>query len=317
MIDIYNDTNIYIISSPNHFTGGTLLLHQLADKLQNIGFKVLMYYIPQQENPMHAEFQKFNLQYTSEIIDNRRNVLIIPEIFPFELLKYQKIRTAFWWLSVDNYARSFKNASKKRQLFNRVMGYHGLYKKALYQLCQSQYALDFLAAKGIQGMMLSDYLHDQFITEKISIPAKHDTVLYNPKKGQEFTQRLIASAPEIEWKPLLDMTPYEVFENMLLSKVYIDFGFHPGKDRIPREAAICGCCIITGKQGAAANDKDVSIPKEYKFDENNLRLIIEKIKEILANYSLHSKRFNQYRTSIKNEKQEFDNQVNLFFNKKY
>lgn len=29
---------------------------------------------------------------------------------------------------------------------------------------------------------------------------------------------------------------------MRKAKVYIDFGFHPGKDRIPREAVMCGAC---------------------------------------------------------------------------
>lgn len=55
---------------------------------------------------------------------------------------------------------------------------------------------------------------------------------------------------------------------MSKSKVYIDFGNHPGKDRIPREAAISGCIVITGKRGAAAFAEDVCIPETYKFDES-------------------------------------------------
>ena len=30
-------------------------------------------------------------------------------------------------------------------------------------------------------------------------------------------------------------------------KLYIDFGGFPGKDRLPREAVMHDCCIITGK----------------------------------------------------------------------
>lgn len=52
------------------------------------------------------------------------------------------------------------------------------------------------------------------------------------------------------------------------SMIYIDFGEHPGKDRIPREAAMRDLIVITGRDGAAVNDVDVSIPKKYKIDRN-------------------------------------------------
>ena len=35
------------------------------------------------------------------------------------------------------------------------------------------------------------------------------------------------------------------------TKVYLDFGYHPGKDRMPREAALFNNCIITNKKGSA------------------------------------------------------------------
>lgn len=313
MIYLNNQSIIYIISSPAHFTGGTLLLHQLADWLQCHGFNVRMYYIPNIENPIHAEFKKFNLKVCERIEDDKNHLLIIPEIFPFELLKYKKIKTAFWWLSVDNYFRSFKNASKKRQLYNKLMGYHGLYKKAHYHFCQSQYAVDFLKKSKINSLFLSDYLHDKFISEDINFPDKQNTILYNPKKGQEFTQQLINAAPDLNWKPLINMTPEQVYDTLLGSKVYIDFGFHPGKDRFPREAAICGCCIITGKRGAASNSLDLPIPKEYKFEENEINLIVEKIRFVLENFDSCQAQLSDYRDKIRNEKSDFDQQANRIF----
>lgn len=59
-------------------------------------------------------------------------------------------------------------------------------------------------------------------------------------------------AQDLRWVPLIGMTTEEMRSCMSKSKVYIDFGNHPGKDRIPREAAISGCIVITGKRGAAA-----------------------------------------------------------------
>ena len=45
-------------------------------------------------------------------------------------------------------------------------------------------------------------------------------------------------AQDLRWVPLIGMTTEEMRSCMSKSKVYIDFGNHPGKDRIPREAAI-------------------------------------------------------------------------------
>lgn len=55
-------------------------------------------------------------------------------------------------------------------------------------------------------------------------------------------------ARELNFKPIINMTRDEVIRELQRAKVYIDFGNHPGKDRIPREAAILGCCAIVGKR---------------------------------------------------------------------
>ncbi|MGC8677909.1 MAG: hypothetical protein ACP5UF_06830 [Hydrogenobaculum sp.] len=82
------------------------------------------------------------------------------------------------------------------------------------------------------------------------------------------------------------MTRDQVIETLQKAKVYIDFGNHPGKDRIPREAAILGCCVITGKRGSATFFEDVPIPEEYKFEERY-------------------QDFNYYRQVIRNEPTKF------------
>ena len=79
--------------------------------------------------------------------------------------------------------------------------------------------------------------------------------------------------PNLHWKAIENMSTEEVAELLNRSKVYIDFGNHPGKDRFPREAAISGCCIITGQRGAAANDIDVMIPRSYKFPDKTSSIL--------------------------------------------
>ena len=68
------------------------------------------------------------------------------------------------------------------------------------------------------------------------------------------------------------MTEREVEDCLSQAKVYIDFGGHPGKDRIPREAALCGCCVVTGRRGAAGNDVEVPINQSYKLVRCKMKL---------------------------------------------
>lgn len=69
-------------------------------------------------------------------------------------------------------------------------------------------------------------------------------------------------------------------------KVYIDFGQHPGMDRIPREAAACGCLVLVGERGSASYFNDVPLPAEYKIDLRNpdMDALVLKINKMLANY---------------------------------
>jgi hypothetical protein len=138
-------------------------------------------------------------------------------------------------------------------------------------------------------------------------------VAYNPAKGYRFTKKLIQQCPDIEFRSIADLPPEAVVETLLSAKVYIDFGNHPGKDRLPREAATCGCCVITGRRGAANNDIDIPIPPEYKFSETNIESIKKIILECLSNYSSHQRNFASYVKKIRSEKAVFEQQGESIF----
>ena len=125
---------------------------------------------------------------------------------------------------------------------------------------------------------------------------------------------MIEAAPDLNWVPLEDMSNEEVRGKLKTSKVYIDFGDHPGKDRFPREAAISGCCVITGKRGSAAYD-DVPIPEEYQFEDSvtSIPAIVETIRECLVDYDRRMRDFDGYRSTIKAEKNKFIEDVRSIF----
>ena len=112
---------------------------------------------------------------------------------------------------------------------------------------------------------------------------------------------------------------YEVLERYYEetgAKVYVDFGNHPGKDRIPREAAISGCCVITGMHGAAKFHEDVPIPNKYKVDDLedlDVSHVRDLILDIFEHYDERIDDFEEYRTMIRGEKEKFiKDAMNLF-----
>jgi hypothetical protein len=128
--------------------------------------------------------------------------------------------------------------------------------------------------------------------------------------------RIIKDNPHIKFIPLKNYSMFEVIKILSKSKIYMDFGYHPGVDHLPREAAILKNCIITNKEGSAYYQKAVSINLKYKFDEKkrNLSKIKLLIKKIFFNFELELRNFDNYVERLKKEKIQFKKQVSNIFN---
>lgn len=324
---------VYLICPAHAATGGPELLHQLGYKLRKMGIEAFMHYFPvKHKDPVHPNYRHYDVPFASVIENKPENVVIFPEIwlgalFRQSLKNTQKI---IWWLSVDNY---YKNLNKpKKSIFSNWNAWLKgravipdtpsiqilLQDTAIMHLAQSEYALNFLQKSGFEQIAyLSDYLSPIFLAEsaRVNLDQKKDQVLYNPKKGLAFTQRLMAAAPDIKWLALEQMNPAEVAATLAASKVYIDFGQHPGKDRFPREAAVMGCCIITGKRGAAAFETDLPLPVGFKFEDLDTEIpqVIARIRECFADFKNQQSLFASYISKIRAEERKFDDDVHRLF----
>ncbi len=351
-IKIYPNTKVYVVAPANTATGGPELLHQLVFRLRNhLNIDAYMYYVPADlPDPVHPEYKQYNNPYVEDIEDKKENILIVPEVIDgIEVLpKYSEIRKVIWWLSVDNFYLSAILSSKRNFFFRRVVNkisslifnrhlfdINALAMRKLtrlnlsdfdqvkqvdFHLVQSYYAMYHLDSNGISKrkiFYLSDYLNGNFFRIETDLSKKEDIVVYNPKKGFSFTRKIMKSASGVKFVPLINMTRQQVIETLQKAKVYIDFGNHPGKDRIPREAAILGCCVITGKRGSAKYFEDVPIPEEYKFEdkEENIPKIIEKLKDCFENFERRYEDFEYYRKVIKEEPQKFLEDLRRIFTK--
>lgn len=325
------NSKVFVVCPANVATGGPLLLHQLAYKLIQNGIKASMYYFETENcnmnNPVHDFYKDFHIPYNTIIDDDSENLLVIPEVLPEYIFKFKNIQKVIWWLSVDNYLVSHTRKpsfSTKRFLGLKPKQYFYDFKKSPlhFHWAQSIYAIDFLKSKKITKIeYLSDYLDSVFLSEVSSLSFedlnKQNIIAYNPKKGFDITKQLIEFTPQFKWVAIENMTPLQVKDLLLMSKIYIDFGNHPGKDRIPREAAICGCIVITNKQGSANYFQDVSIGDEYKFN----KILDEKdafstlVEDIFNNFLIHVEKFKSYRELITNEEQKFNTDLNNIINK--
>ena len=308
---------IYVLCPNLHKSGGPELLHQLVWQINEFGGCANLAFVMKHgdlyANPALVHYVKGHIVTQEEIEDSEDNAVIIPEGFPEAADKLQRIHKLFWWMSVDNYKRYYDFApqpvEERMQRICAEMEYH---------LCQSFYAAEYVRSYGVPEdriLMLGDYLNDAYLNmPEPKRSGREDRILYNPIKDQMIGE-LMEAHPELPWTPIEKMTTDQVRELMCRSKVYIDFGMHPGKDRMPREAALCGCCVITGRRGSAAYFEDVSIPEEFRLDEQSVNVdgIIKRIVECLEHYETNSAKLDEYRIKIQNEKAEFESAVHDIF----
>lgn len=316
---------IQVICPPAFTTGGPEALHQLVHAAREQGIDARIVYLPKPQDKIHAtpeSYNVYNISVDEDIIDSPTNLVIVPERDTWRLTNLKRSKKAIWWLSIDNFYISVKEQNKK--VLKRILKINKSFDivkpdKSILHYCQSDYARKYLMASGIENIhMLTDYLRDDFIekTSQTQFPTRKNRVAFNPIKGFETTQRIIAACPDVEFIKLENMSPAQVIDTLRSSAIYMDFGNHPGRDRIPREAAICGCIIFTGTRGSASNSIDVPILERYKFDEfapDFIKSFCMRLHEVLKEPEKYQSDFDSYRDRIRSQKSTFFNEVNANF----
>ena len=81
---------------------------------------------------------------------------------------------------------------------------------------------------------------------------KKNIICYS-NKSNDFVKKIsnYTNYKMIELKNLNSSKIINIFQK---TKIYLDFGYHPGKDRMPREAVLFNNCILTNKRGSAGNN---------------------------------------------------------------
>lgn len=316
----------YIICPHNIVSGGPETLHTFVGTINNLGYEGYIVYVNKQLTPI-KEYSNYNIKIANKIEDNENNILFVPEVLTDYLFKYKKIKKVIIFLSVKFYENSrletIKENYKKKyrlsflpnsilKIFLKIKSANFNSKKINFKNNEFFYTVNgeinrqYLIQLGVKSdkiYHLCGPLNVEFF-KNVNFDSKENIVAYNPKKGYEYTQQLISAFEKkynnVKFVKIENMSPSEVHDLLVRAKLYIDFGYHPGPERIPREAVISRCNIITSNLGSASNEIDMPIPKEYKFacTVENITQIIDLMYDMVNNYSLYIEKFTVFRNKI-------------------
>lgn len=300
----------FFIYSPYHRTGGPESLHQYCDMMNLLGHDAYMYYwnirappdqplsavsIHPDAPPLYTE-KYAHLKRAVIVEDSEKNTMIIPEIISIEKIRksFPKIRVAVAWLSM----------ASGLPLLNEYLS-----DPKLIHLFQSHWAKTHVtdAATGaIISYNMDDYIPDEYTMQTWNPEQKEDIVAYNPAKDSDTPA--ICLELGVKCIPIQNMDTLGVMNTLKRCKVYVDLGHHPGRDRMPREAALVGCVVVTNLKGTAAFYEDVMI--ETRSNERNCQL--EFIKRAITDYPTMISKQDNYVSFILDQKKKLAGQMHAF-----
>ena len=284
-------------------TGGPEAIHQLGEELNHQGVDARLIdpsFIGRFLGPV-KEYEEYKPRWTRNFNSFKPDFVVFPETatqWPNRWNASGGTQRVVWWLSVDNAEDTgVKSLLSTRQnldpnLWDTNTGYVGLgVKKKIsnivravdrtlnfepfgsmgsVHLTQSVYARRFLSEQlALDSTMLSDFIRrvERPITSKIcgeknGLPL----VVFNGAKGGDLVRQVQPFAPGVEFRPLVNMSGEEIRESLASADLYLDLGHFPGKDRLPREAALLDCPVLLAKRGSAAVKEDFPLGDDALID---------------------------------------------------
>ncbi len=281
--------------SPFHRTGGPENTHFTCSIInQMVGQVVakIIYITPSPGNAsLYPEIPYLEFGTLGDVVDLPTNFIILPEIYHVEKTRRDtglvNCIYVVWWQSFINACTNF--VLSNYHIPGIMHAFHSYYEYAMVRPQLNQ---------GQKYFLLTDFIADDYtcLDTQSFVPEKEPLVCFNGHKDS-MSAKLCQEA-NIPFVEIRDMSREQVNRVLKRCMVYVDMGSHPGKDHMPREAAMYGCVVVTNKCGSAAYMEDVPIQEKVAF-ESDLVPLVEKI---LNNYLAFYDGQKTYRQTIKQEK---------------
>ena len=314
-------------------TGGIEALYQLTDSARRCGTDAVLAAPPGTDvAPCPSDYLEYDAPRIEFADVRAEDILVVPEVWigRKELMRHDRV--IVWWLSVEGaFGMGFptitRHSSPKRiaWFLRATVSTHLLRYRLMKEVVpmpnvthvtQSHYAAAFLRSYDLSSFMLTDYVSPLFaanVPEESLAARRPYTIAFNPRKGAEFSLTLMNGWDEEVFKPLVGLDRRGVSQALLDSEIYLDLGKHPGRDRIPREAALARCVVVVANRGSAGNDIDMPIPEQYMVNLPKSRSSISELraflKQLRQDLPAHRQAQDSYREIIGQQEEQFHLEV--------
>jgi hypothetical protein len=328
---------IFVLFPQGVRTGGPEALAQLVHCLRSLGQDAYLVPLPGTEKAEHVQqFANYDSPVVAEVEDSSDCAIVVPEMALGQIRKYRQADRYMWWLSID-FSTLFFALKRLESLQGKgplilakrivlhlmrvrdIVNLRTLSRdKKIKHLAQSHYARSFLYShSGMLASIVSDFTPIDDFSEYIDLPSQRGRrVAFNPAKGAESIAEIRNRIrPDWELVPIQGMTRAEVVRVLSTSAVYLDLGNHPGKDRMPREAALAGALTIVSRRGSGAFFGDTPLPATHKVntDGDTAADAARIVTDALENLELEVARQDNYRQWILAERDKFAREVSRVF----
>lgn len=330
---------VFVLYPRGASTGGPEALHQLVDALRSLGQDATLVPFSQTRNRTRsASYQRYDAPESALIDDRPGNAVIAPESALDRLRSVRRATRICWWLSVDYALPFFARQERADRHFVRKLGaQHSrwsptlasaiysragsltprteLFRESLH-IAQSAYARAYLQTHvGLASSVVSDYIARDGVDPIVAPVSRGRSIAYNPKRSGWVPQVLSDLLPDIQWRPIENMDSAGVRAALSQTTVYFDPGFHPGRDRLPREAALAGAVTVPAFRGSACYWEDMPLPWEHKVSVSDdfPREAQRIIGSVLLEPEAAVQRQQSYLSWVKNDSVRFREEVRRVF----
>jgi len=188
-------------------------------------------------------------------------------------------------------------------------------------ILQSYYVYNFLTnfAKTSKMFFLHEPLEDDYLNFSFSKDRKEDIVTWNTRKAYPITLKVIKALKKnkVHVVDLENVGKGNMINILGKSKIFIDIGIHPGRDRPPREAVVLGNIAVVNNHGGCFYYDDCMIEPPFKVDcytETKCNIdpkkVAEDILHYMENYEYYYKKyFAKFREYILEEPKLYQKEI--------
>jgi len=303
-------------------TGGPEALHQLSDALIRQGHDARVWYVLPSDlaaiDQLHrnnglgpdtalrlqprpntvADYEKYQVRLAEQIVMNADTCVVLAETYVHWLRYFHPCTPMVWWLSIDN---AFEYLSVQKINLNALRS------ERVLHTYQSGYAHQVIRALGCtRTLPLSDYTPGALASEglpktDIALNANHK-VLYDVGAIAARLER----ENQCKVHLIRGMSRAQVYEALGRSKLFIDLGNFPGKDRLAREALMRDCCVFALDVGAS---RDYVLPEECYYKPDQVDQVFAGARQLMTQYELYLALSLPARQAVLRERMVFEREV--------